>query len=264
MVSRKLEFNGLSNLRDLGGMKGADGRIVRPGRLYRSEHLYSADGEDLKKLEGMLSAVFDFRSDQERIEKPDPAIPGVENIHLPIVENLAAGISRDKQSQDRIFLMLAKDPEESRDYMCRMYRNFVMNDFCVSQYRSFVRHLMKERERAVLWHCTAGKDRAGFASVIVEEMLGIDREAILQDYLETNVCLKQDILKLLQMAENMLGGLDDNAKAALEYVFGAHEAFFNAVLGAVEERYGNFGGFIENGLGVTKGELQRFRDLYLK
>ena len=264
MISRKLDFHGMNNLRDLGGMPGANGRRVRPGMLFRSEHLHSADSEDLQKLAAALSLVVDFRSDPERAEKPDPDIPGVENIHVPIVENLAAGISRDKKSRDLIFLTLADDPDESKEYMCRMYRNFVMNDYCVSQYAKFVRLLFKEYENAVLWHCTAGKDRAGFASVIVEKMLGVDDAVVLEDYLQTNLCLKKDILELLRMAEGMLGGLTETSKLALEYVFGAHREFLDAVYGAVTEKFGDFDGFIRNGLQVSNEELEYFRDRYLE
>ena len=54
MHSRRIEFERLLNTRDLGGMTGADGRKIRPGKLYRSGHLFAASENDLKKLSEMI------------------------------------------------------------------------------------------------------------------------------------------------------------------------------------------------------------------
>ena len=68
--------------------------------------------------------------------------------------------------------------------MIRMYRAFA-GDYAVKGYAEFVRLLLQGNKKAMLWHCTAGKDRAGTAAVIIEEILGIPREVIIADYLTT-------------------------------------------------------------------------------
>ena len=65
--------------------------------------------------------------------------------------------------------------------MRSMYRKFV-GDYCVSRYSRFVQILLEDHDKAVLWHCSAGKDRAGVGAVIIEEILGVPRETIISDY----------------------------------------------------------------------------------
>ena len=37
-----------------------------------------------------------------------------------------------------------------------------------------------------MFHCTAGKDRTGFASALIFSLFGIDHETIIDDYLLSN------------------------------------------------------------------------------
>ena len=83
-MSRKIELQGLSNTRDLGGMRGADGRFIASSRLIRSGQLYNGTAEDIRYFSDHVSLVVDFRTEDERDEKPDPAIKNVANLSLPI------------------------------------------------------------------------------------------------------------------------------------------------------------------------------------
>ena len=189
---------------------------------------------------------------------------GIDGIHLPIFESLAAGVSRDKKSDEEAFKMVAVDPERALDYMKCTYAGFVTSDFTRSQYQRFVKFLLEKHDKAVLWHCTAGKDRAGFASVIVQELLGVERAAIMEDYLKTNKYLQAEIQQLCEMTGRMLGGLDGTTERALEYLFGAHEEYLATVYSEITERYGGFDGFIKDGLGISDEERMSFRQLYIE
>lgn len=245
-------------------MTALDGRRVKPGRLLRSGHLFAASKCDRDRLGETVGLVIDFRTDPETTEKPDPAIDGVDFLRLPIFESLAAGVSRDAQSDEDAFAMVAKDPGAAKAYMTRLYVDFVGNDFCLSQYARFARLLLTRREKAVLWHCTAGKDRAGFASVIVEELLGIPRAAIMADYLVTNDYLQAEIQGLISLFAQQSGGLDDTSKEALVWLFGAHEDYLNALYAAIDTRFGSFDGFLRDGLGLTAADRAYFQKLYLE
>ena len=88
--------------------------------------------------------------------------------------------------------------------MIRMYRAFA-GDYAVKGYAEFVRLLLQGNKKAMLWHCTAGKDRAGTAAVIIEEILGIPREVIIADYLTTNEHLKGELIKLTAFVKQQAG-----------------------------------------------------------
>lgn len=256
-MSQQIIFEKLNNTRDLGGMKTGDGRIIRSGLLFRSGHLADLSSGDIEKLSGMIRTVIDFRSDGERAQQPDMQIPGVENIHIPIVENLTPGISREKEADQELFKKFLLNPAEAKAYMCGLYQAFVL-DSAVSQYGKFL-NLLLEGDGPFLWHCTAGKDRAGIASVIVEEILGVGRQDIIADYLKTNVYIEKDVLFLTDFVKKQAGIDSVIVDESLRYLFGAKEEYITAFYDAVKQKYGNMESFIRDGLGVEKdGTWGRF------
>lgn len=261
-MSRLLTFENLRNTRDLGGMRTQDGRMIRPGMLFRSGHLSGLTQGDADSIGALVSTIVDLRTAGERANQPDTEIVGAENIHLPIVADLTAGISREAEADRDIFQRLLLKPAEAKAYMCGLYRAFAA-DAAVNRYRRFVR-LLAEADGGVMWHCTAGKDRAGIASVIVEEVLGVPRDAIVEDYLKTNVYLQRDIQFLTEMIKRRSGTDSPLADESLRYLFGADEAYIQAYYDAVEERYGSFSGMEEEGLGITGETRTALREKYLQ
>ena len=262
-MSRLLGFEKLRNTRDLGGMRTSDGRVIAPGRLIRSGALAGLTEQDRAALGALVRTVIDLRSDSECAEKPDSDIPGAEYVRLPIIDDLSAGVTRDKSSDEEAFAMLVNDPGGSRDYLRRLYRTFVVSDGPLSRYSRFVRMLLEPGKRAVLWHCTAGKDRAGIAAAIVEELLGVAREDIVADYLMTNVYLEEDVRELVTMLKRQLGADSEEAETAMRHMFGAEREYIGSFYDAVEERFGGFRGFAREGLRLSDGDIAALKDIYL-
>lgn len=258
----KLNFNKLHNTRDLGGMRAVDGRMIRHGLLLRSGQLSDIDQSDTERLQSLVRTVIDFRTDGERAENPDTSIPGVQNIHVPIVDSLTAGISREKEADRDLFQSLLLKPQEARSYMCGMYRAFT-DAFSVRQYARFIR-MLTDAEGGVLWHCTAGKDRAGIASAIVEEILGIPREEIIADYMATGEYLSADIQFLTEFVKRQAGTTSGLADEALEYLFGVKREYINSFYDSVAEKYGSFKGFLHDALLVSDEMVTCMRDKYLE
>lgn len=259
-----MKFERLNNTRDLGGIATTDGKHITYGKLIRSGRLGIASEEDIRKISDLVSAVVDFRSDNEKKETPDPDIGGVESFHIPVIEDLAAGVSRDQKSDEEAFMMLANDPEGALRYMCRTYEGFVTSASALKGYRQFVDLLLDGREKAILWHCTAGKDRAGFAAAIVLEMLGVDRETIIQNYLKTNDLIEDDINSMVGMFFKLTGSSDKNAESALRYMFSARREYIEAAFNCIERKYGDFKGFLTKGLGISEEDIARMRNMYLE
>ena len=263
-MSRRIEFEKLLNTRDLGGMDAAGGKKILPGKLIRSGHLIFASERDLEHLAELIGVSVDFRSDRECEEHPEPRIPGVRYCHIPLLDTRVKGVTRDEDSYEEVRKNMESNAELSRKYMCRVYADFVTNDYCISRYADFVRLLLEEHERAVLWHCTAGKDRAGFAAVIVQELLGVSRADIRADYLMTNECLEPEVRGLIEMIGKKNGNSSAEAEKALRYMFCAWEEYLDAAYARIDEIYGSFDGYIEKGLRITPEERERLRSLYLE
>ncbi|MBQ9030226.1 MAG: tyrosine-protein phosphatase [Parasporobacterium sp.] len=262
-MSTVLQFETLHNTRDLGGMAAGDGRIIKPGKLIRSGRLSDISQNDMGQLSSLIDVVVDFRDVPERLEKPDRTIPGVTCFHIPILEKLAPGVTQETRSEKEMFAGIAQDPKRAKQMICGIYRRFALDDFSVSQYRKFLRILLEEHEKAVLWHCSAGKDRAGMASVIIEEILGISREDIIADYLQTNDCLADDIVIMTRHAKEMLQIQSPEADQAFRCLFGADPDYIRVFYEAAEEKYGDFRTFIHDGMQLTDQEILRLQEMYL-
>lgn len=258
-----MEFEKLNNTRDLGGMTTVTGERIRPKRLIRSGRLCLANETDLKRLTGLVSAVVDFRSAKEVQENPDPELPGAAYVHLPIFRERQVGVTREKESDREAIQLAFEDPNATVSAMRRIYGNFVADEYSVSQYRRFLQIVLEDREGAVLWHCTAGKDRAGFASVIVQELLGVDREAVIADYLLTNVYLKEECEEMARMTLARRETPSEKAEKATRLFFSAQRVFLEATYEKAEELYGSFDGFLTEGLGVTADERAKLKRMYL-
>ena len=262
-MSTRIPMEKLPNTRDLGGMTGADGRTVRPGLLIRSGQLAEASTADLEELARRIELVVDFRNMDEHVNVPDPEMPGVAQIHLPILEGRGPGIAQDEESRRAAMRGLFEDPEKPKAVMAHIYEEFVEKPYCREKYREFLMLLAEDREKAVLWHCAAGKDRAGFASVLVEALLGVSREDIIEDYMVTNVYLEKVIEKMTDEHARLTGLTDSVHREAMGYMFGARIELITAALNKTDELYGGFDGLFAEGMRIPREQIERMRGKYL-
>lgn len=262
VLSRKLAYKSLPNIRDLGGMKTNDGRQIASGKLIRCGHLSGLSEEELSDLAGLVGVVIDFRTDGERLENPDAQIMDAVYYHIPIVESLTPGVSREEDSDRRVIEQMLFKPEEARQYMIEMYRSFV-SDYAVEQYAAFIRTLQEGHEKALLWHCTAGKDRAGVASLIIEEILGVPQEVIVADYMKTNEYLQTDLRRLTAFVKQKAGTDSPLADKSLRYLFGTEDDYIKAYYKAVSDRYGSMNGLICDGMGLSDRDRKELQEAYL-
>ncbi len=262
-MKRMITFDNLSNFRDLGGLTGAEGRKIRPGKLFRSGNLYDASPSDLKRLSGMLELAVDFRTDGEILEKPDPEIPGVRLWRLPVMETLTEGVTREKEADAHAFMKFMEDPDGAFRYMEKTYEHIAGSAFALSQQRLLLEELLKPHERGVLWHCTAGKDRTGGFSMILELILGVSREDIFADYLLTNEGNRQVVDGLLQHFLSQPGVDPVKSEPALRAMFEAKEEYIEAFYREAEKIHGTMENFLKEALGVDEDMKNRLREMYL-
>ncbi|MCH5172160.1 MAG: tyrosine-protein phosphatase, partial [Erysipelotrichales bacterium] len=217
----RIELEGLPNTRDLGGLKTKDGKTIKYKKLLRSGHLHFATENDKRILleEYNLGLVVDFRSLDEKNEKPDPVLTSVKYAYNPVMREITKGITRDEKSdKDTITMIIvdmADDLNRAEKYMEDIYEQLINDDYALSQYGKFIDLLLENKDKASLWHCTAGKDRAGFATFLVLECLGVDKETIIEDYLLTNKYVQNDIVAMIKSIKSKynLPNVDEVVKA---------------------------------------------------
>lgn len=191
----RIALEGLHNTRDLGGFETLDGRRILPKRLIRSGALFGATAGDLKILKDgcNLGTIVDFRTAAERRQKPDPEIDGVANLFNPILAEETVGITFEKkeggEEKDTMTSVLEHASSlggNPRNYIDKLYENLIVDEHASEYYRRFFDILLEADERAVLWHCSAGKDRVGVGTALLLTALGVDRDTVIRDFVKTN------------------------------------------------------------------------------
>jgi len=77
-MTRIYDFDGILNFRDFGNYSANEGRVVKPGKLFRSAHFNQASDTDLERLAALgIELVVDLRHKPERLRQPSrwPALP---------------------------------------------------------------------------------------------------------------------------------------------------------------------------------------------
>ena len=242
----KIEFDGLQNARDI-----SYGRI-KPGRLIRSEALTALSEADVAKLseEYGLKAIIDLRTPEEAAQA-DMEVPGAVHYALPLMDTRQLGVTREEGNEAQMAAS-AKVPD-----LREVYLTFIGEDSKEAWTRIFD-IFADTREGAVLWHCTAGKDRCGLVSAAVEHLLGLSEEQIMEDYLLSN---EHPVVPegLAAHAERM----PEQMRRAFFDLFVAKEEYLRSAYDYIDANYGGMDGFLEQICGVDAEKRERIRANYL-
>jgi protein-tyrosine phosphatase len=246
--STEPELTGVRNFRDVGGLPTTDGRRVRFGVLFRSGHLAHATEEDAEFLASLgLHTVFDFRNAADKkLEGPDVELPGVRNVNLPLSDP-ADGAEFWKMVRDGEIEQLRGILGDGRaaDRMITSYRTIIKER--TAEHARVLRSLAEDSVPALM-HCAAGKDRAGLSIAVTLLALGVEREAIIADYLESNA--KHRRYKVRRSSSSS-AGYSPEVMELLSPLFEARAEYLAAAFETIEETWGDIDSYLEQGLGLT-------------
>ncbi|MBC1521789.1 tyrosine-protein phosphatase [Listeria aquatica] len=257
IAGEQIKLDGAVNVRDLGGYKTTDGKRIKSHRLIRSAELYKLTGEDIRKLKGTyrLHQIVDFRTNSELKEKPDPPIQGVRYTHDSIMKDNGASTSMADLTAS---LSKMNNPET---FLIQANQSFVTDEHARQAYKEFFNILLKNDKGAVLWHCTAGKDRAGFGTALVLSALGVPEKTIMKDYLLSN---KYRAAENKAAIEEISKQTDDpKVINGMKAIMDVRENYLNAAFTEINEQYGSMERFLKNGLGLTNADLIKLKSKYL-
>ncbi len=253
---RTIPFEGIENARDLGGLKVAGGKTIKPAMLIRSGHLGAATDADVALLKERfaLSDVFDFRFDAEAGADPDRVIEGVNNTRLSTLPQAFIGgfsSGRADTVETKASDFVAKLVQYSfnpraQELGRRMYPAIVMDPTSQKRYGEFLRGVLSAKG-GVLWHCSQGKDRAGWATAFVLAALGADRRTIVDDFNLSNVSYASAVEKLSEQVTEMGGG--ENELSFIRSMIGVSVENFESALDLIDESYGSMDAYLEKALG---------------
>ena len=250
---RLLPMDGSHNTRELGGYKTTDGKTIKWGKLFRSDKLSDISKTDQAYLQNLgIKKIVDFRSEQEKAEDPNIIPTGISYVEMPI--------SVDGAIRSKIEAVLKGETDrEVQSFLIDANKEFVTNYADV--YENFLRGLIDE-DAPTLFHCTAGKDRAGFAAAITLIALGVSKEDVINDYMKTNAFTQERIEEILGQIELM--SLYQSDVEILRPLLGVEQIYIETAFRTAEEKYGSLESFIRDGLNISDEDIQKLRNKFLE
>jgi len=237
-------LQGASNFRDVGGYVTPSGQRVKRGRVFRSDHLAGLTLADLQQLQALgVTHSLDFRGAAECAATPY-VIDGVQRVALTIEPSVIA------KMQALVARGIEPSAEDTVELMRGTYRDFVNHN--AGTFGRFLKHLLDEPTPQV-FHCTAGKDRTGFAAALLLSALGVDRATIEHDYLLTNQLYRRD--------PNLEG---KGPPHVMQVLWQVQPAFLHAAYEAVDAQHGSMQDYLHGAIGLSPQELTELRALLLE
>ena len=264
----RIEFEGLLNARDLGNTVGHGGKKIKMGRIIRSDNLCPATPNDCEKLRLYgLSKIVDFRTDDEVKSSPDKEVKGASWVHCPILKCLTTGITRKEAKKPsclaEILLNFSLElGPAGKAWLASLYIPLVTDEFSLKGYRRFLDIMKENKDGAVLYHCSAGKDRVGMGTFILLSALGVSQEDIIKDYLLTNESYAFVINEARELGRKE--GVDQEIIDTIEPLSGVDISYIMSAINAIEKTYGGLDGFFKNGLGIDDDYIKELQQNYLE
>jgi protein-tyrosine phosphatase len=253
---RRLPLRSINNLRDLGGYQTVDGRTIRHHILYRAGHLGKLKERDQRKLTALnLHTIIDFRSAEEKQREPDRLpVNDVKVIELPILDEGNSAMMKDMR---RRYDNNDFDGLDTNLVMFNTYRQFAL-DF-TAEYAHFLQAVLQAAGQPVLWHCTAGKDRAGFASALILKILGVGFDTIQQDYLLSGKYIHPDrkLMAVITLAKGL------RPARLLKPLWAVKPEWIKASFDAINEHWGSFDVYRREALAFSDKDVTRLQKLLL-
>lgn len=253
-----LPFQTIDNCRDLAGMKTASGKSIKPGKLIRAAHLGRADEHDRLTLENLgISDVVDFRTDWEIMLKPDRKIKNAAHHHDPVYHETDLKNAAGSQLK-----FVEEAAEDSRKMLEAGYRAAIKNPDSIKAWRKYF-DILLNAEGGVLFHCTQGKDRTGLAAALIETALGVGRQDVLDDYMQTNLYMtkaaEEDRMAVMKLFNRHLSLAEEDIDT---YLF-AHEDCFQAAEQEIINGWGSWQGYLQDAIGLSDAEIALLQEKYL-
>ncbi|MER5771260.1 tyrosine-protein phosphatase [Streptomyces sp. NPDC001985] len=255
--STEPELAGVRNFRDVGGLPTVDGGRVRYGRLYRSGHLANATAEDVSFLAGLgLRTIFDFRNSADLLlDGHDAEVPGVLHVNMPLSDP-ADGTEfwRMVRDGDLVQLRAVLGDGRASARMTDSYRTMIRER--TGEHRRLLLALADDSLPALM-HCAAGKDRAGLSIAVSLLAVGVEREAIEADYLQSNDPRRR---YLVRRGDSSPEGMSAEVMELLSPLFDARAEYLRAALETIEETWGSTERYLGEGLGLGAPVRERLRE----
>jgi protein tyrosine/serine phosphatase len=244
--SRDLVWDGLLNVRDLGGHPTEDGDETRFGAVVRADSVRQLSDEGWKALVDYgTKTVVDLRTSEE-LEADPPAELPVEVLHIPFLETDRADWPEIEEEIQAVVKAAPDVAAATRDVYLVFLEHYAQN------VAASIRAVANAPEGGVVIHCAGGKDRTGLVTAFLLHLAGVPTEEIARDYALSEERLRARHEKWIAEAQS------EEERERLKRMAQTPADSIKGVFSELERRYGSVEGYLRHG-GVTNAELDEAR-----
>ncbi len=250
------------NFRDAGGLTTASGRAMRNGLVYRSSSLFDLPMEAQEALLAIgVSDVFDLRTTAEVAHRPD-ALPDaitltVDDVLADRPHSGAAGVASlinehvDRASVDDINASIGGG--RAKATMLETYQHLVTLPSAHRGYRGLLTSITSSSGASVI-HCTAGKDRSGWAIALLQLVAGAGMDDVLDDYLLSNGPMRRAYGPMMDAFAAEGGDAE-----SLSHMMMVEPDYLDEALTLMRSQFGDLEGYLVTGLGLETSQIDQLR-----
>jgi protein-tyrosine phosphatase len=230
--------------------------------VYRSTELDRLGVADMAAFAALgIRAVYDLRTEAERVARPDRLPPGTEHVVVDVFKDSVDA------APTQLFKVLA-DPKAAEAMLgggkglalfAAGYREIVSLPSASAAYHRLFSDLTREEHRPALFHCTTGKDRTGWAAASLLILLGVADDLVMQEYLLTNAQLLPAVKPLIDRFRAQGGDPE-----VIRPLVGVAPEYLEAALDEMRRQFGTIEGYFTQGLKVDQGAQHALRAAFVE
>ena len=244
-----LDIKSVGNIRDLGGIKTKDGKIIKSKCLLRSGDLHNLSKSDKKILyeDYNLKLIIDFRSSKSFLTKKDILEKDTIYKHIHVLDEL----------ETTSYSRKIKHPKE---FFIHVYESLAVCPEAAIAYQNFFRWIINNKEGAILYHCTSGKDRTGIATSLLLHILGCDKETIYKEYLLSNEYTMPLYVEALSKVEN----ITKYDQEYYETFYICKKEFIDAYFEAIDKNFGSLDQYLYKYIKISDDDIITLKEKFLR
>lgn len=244
--SRDLVWDGLLNVRDLGGHPTEDGGETRYGSVVRADSVRQLSDEGWKALVDYgMKTVVDLRTSEE-LEADPPAELPVDVLHIPFLETDRSDWLEIEKEIESVVKAAPDVAAATRDVYLVFLEHYAQN------VAAAVRAVASAPEGGVVIHCAGGKDRTGLVTAFLLHLAGVATDEIAKDYALSEERLRTRHEKWIAEAQS------EEERERLKRMAQTPADSIRGVFSELERRYGSVEGYLRHG-GLTNAEIAEAR-----
>ena len=245
-----ISIESVSNFRDV-----SIGSKMKKNLLFRCAKLSTLNDRDICVLENLNPhAIIDFRDPKEIKKAPDNLSAKLlkKYINLPISASTLSRMAAQKEIYGDSVESYEKVMEDS-------YRMYINNHKVV--WTKFFEILLKSNKLPIIFHCSAGKDRTGIASFMIQSIFKNPMDLIFENYLISNDLLT---IKAATAEQSTNSSNQDSlvTKNMLSTLGKVQQSYLNAAIDEIDKKYSSLENYFISQLGLKVNDIQKLEQIF--